>query len=612
MPDCPSQPGSGSKMDWHPVYRQRLPKEEARLILTVLLLAALLRFGGITFDSLWLDEGYQTLASSVGQRLPDFTAIVDQPYLFHFGPPRSLAELILNFRQVDPLCPPLYPVLLNRWMSLFGESDLAIRSLSALFSLSSILAVFWLTRLLFGAGPALFAALLQAVSPFDIHYAQEARMYSLTILLSSLSCATFFKLLGTRRLSAKTWATLFVYAGSTWALINSHYTALFIPLFQALFGLWSCLKRRDWLLFFTLAASWTTVFLFWLPWLDMFRQAASVRGGSFYVSRAPSWWWPLSAFLARVPLNWIVFLAGKRVVAYAVPIYVTSFSFLALALMWTLPQSLRQSFLKRLPESVSALEVDFFRADGPTTSERSMDHSSGTNSHRAASGASIVHKTNATAFAWCWAVLPALFVLLVDVVENRRLIEVSRYLSATAPAIYMLAAVGLAGMMGRQAVRGTKPGYAAVLKDNAAGPMRLAGHRFSTAMAGGIILTVHALFALLNNAYAHAVPQREPWREMAAAVESYCLSEDLILVSQYYDLVCLDRYLTTPVRQVGVSPSQGPNHILRVLSAERRFWLVTAQEGEAVKDMIPARFRAVRELNFSHGLHLRLYEAASP
>lgn len=556
------------------------------MILLVLLLAAGLRFAGITFDSLWLDEGYQTLASSIGQPLPDLTRVGDQPFLFRFGPARPVHELLANFRQVDPLCPPLYPVLLNRWMALFGQSDLSVRSLSAMVSLLSIGAVYWCARLAFGSRAALLSALLQAVSPFDIHYAQEARMYSLTVLLSTLSCSTFLVLLRSTRRSGGTAIALGGYAACTWALINTHYTALFIPLFQGFFAVAYCLMNRRWRLLALLAAGWAAVLVLWLPWLEMFRQAAAVRKGSFYVARSPSWSWPVCSLLIRIPLNWLVFLAGKKVVAYAVPIYLTSASLLALAATAALPGG-----LKKLAGRHSAPQA----ADSPTSPRREHSQLAISPGRLGALEAS---------FIGCWALLPALFVWLTDVIENHRVIEIARYASATAPAIYVLAGAGLAAVLSHW------PNACAAGNGSHERPQGLGRNPSSSQLCpmALCVLLLHALFALVNNAYAHVVPQREPWREMAAQVESLCAADDPILVSQYYDIVCLDRYLKQLRIQIGISPAQGGEHIARLVGSRRRFWLLTAQEGEEARKLIPSRYRPTREIHLSHGLHLRLYE----
>jgi len=524
-------------------------------LLILLMLAAVgLRLAGITFDSLWLDEGYQSMADAVGQRLPDFTALNGEPYLFKFGPPQPLDTVLANFRAVDPLCPPLYAVLLNRWMALFGQGDLAVRLPSTLLSLGQLAVVVFMALRFFGKRAALFAGILVAVSPFDIYYAQEARMYTLTTFMAALSSAALLALLTARSLKGATLAWLPVYVGATWALINSHYTGLFIPLFQGVFSVVYCLFARRRALLAVLCPAWLAVGLLWLPWFDLFKQAAAVRTASFYVAREPSLWWPVWAVVGRIPYNWMVFLSGKQVVAYAVPIYATSVLILLMAACATLP-----GIMAGLPGVKRFLP-------GESSGEGA-----------GVAGADRV----AVAFLWCWALVPALCVWLTDVLEGHRVVEIARYVMATAPAVYVLCGAGLA------AYAGARP------------PDRRSPWVW--------ILGLHVACALINNAYTHAVPHREPWREMARLVEERA-ADDLVLVSQPYDIVCLDRYLSRPVRQIGVTPALPAERLIVQLAGRKRFWLVTAQEGEAIKDMVPARFRLMSQIDLHHALHLRLYE----
>lgn len=529
-----------------------MTSKEIIALFSVLVLAAALRLSGITFDSLWLDESYQTFSETVAEPMPDFTKTPSAPFLFKFGPPQSIGTVLSNFRKVDPLCPPLYAILLNRWLTAFGQSDFAARSLSTLFSMLSLLILYVSSRYFFGWRPALFTALLVAVSPFDIHYAQEARMYGLLLFTSTLSGATLLMLCSrvlaersihlapsadavqNSRLSFELAVLAVVYAISTWALINSHYTALFVVLFQGLYGLWICFRHRNLKLFFILTLAWSAVLVLWLPWFDLFRQAAAARTESFYVIRQPSLWWPFWALIARIPFNWLVFLSGKQVVAYAIPIYLTSATLIAAA-----------SPLARKLQSTTA---------------------------------SNLHLSFCKQFIWMWALMPPLMVWLIDVMEGHKVVEIARYLTATAPAIYLLSGYGMSALM---VVRRWGPA----------------------------LLALHLSCAFINNAYGHMLTQREPWKEMAALVESQVKTDEPLLVSQYYDIVCLDRYLSVPRLQFGVSPALGAEHLAGLLNGYKRFWLITAQEGEAVKDMIPKHFRLSRQTDLRHALHLRLYEA---
>lgn len=514
-----------------------MTRKELTAFLLIFLLAAGLRFAGITFDSLWLDESYQTVSEAVAQPLPDLTRATDQPFLFRFGDPQPTGDLIRRFRSLDPLCPPLYAVLLNCWMKLFGQSDLSIRSLSALFSLASLVILFFTVRSFLPGQAAIAACFLQAISPFDIYYAQEARMYMLETLAALLSCASLLYLLrlglsaisSSGRQRAAAFVAAGIYSVSTCALINSHYTALFCALFQGLFATWLCLRAKRFRLFMWLCIAWAAVLLLWLPWLGLFKQAAAVRTASFYVARAFSWWWPIWAIIARVPFNWLVFLSGRQVVAYAVPIYITSAVFLTL--------SARASVMpEKVREAGESLSLKFF---------------------------------------WAWAIMPPLAMWLVDVLEGHRVVEISRYLIATAPAIYALAGYGAVNLPA------------------------------SFARYCSYLLIVHSICAMVNNAYAHMVPQREPWKQMAALVEKHINTNEPLFVSQHYDIICLDRYLNQARVQIGISPQMGGEHVKKLVSPHQSFWLLTAQDGEAIVSLIPSDYKITKQFDTRHALHLR-------
>lgn len=515
-----------------------------------------LRFTGLTFDSLWLDEAYQTVVESYGNGLADLSALNGQPYLFKEGKPASPHDVLNNFRSVDPLCPPLYALIINRWVTVFGGSDFALRAFSALVSIISLMVVYFLGNTLFGKRVGLCTGLVQAISPFDIAYAQEARMYSLVVLFSALSVGAFL-LLSLRPKSLVSGLFALIYTFATWGLINSHYTGLFIWAFEIMVGVIFALLRKDWLLFAWLSFANLLVLELSLPWYGLFQQAVEVRTASFYVARSFTWWWPIQGLLWRVPLNWVIFLAGKRVTSPAVPIYLLAGILLVAgfrALFSSIAQSIFQKF--RRPSVVDlTLKANY--------------------------------RTSAAALLLSWCVIPALGVWLIDLFESHRVIEISRYVIGTAPAVFLIAGIGVASLI-------KKKGY------------------------GICLVLLFAMFALANNAYAHIVRQREDWRQMAAVVEKLCHSDDLLFVSQYYDIVCLDRYLKHPVRQIGISPAMGQERIAQLISGHLKskqsndsltsFWVLTAMEGDDVFAMIPKEFRIVRAIDLPHALHLRHYQ----
>jgi uncharacterized membrane protein len=533
--------------------------------LLIFVLAAALRFTGITFDSLWLDEGYQTVVESYGNTLPDLFNFKAEPVLFKLDHPAPPAEVLRHFREVDPLCPPFYALLMNRWLAIFGGTDFSIRAFSATISSLSIVATWAFGTAILGPAAGVFAALVQALSPFDIAYAQEARMYSLLVFLATISGASF-TLVCSRKQTWKSALLGILYVSSTWALINTHYTGLFIWAFEIGIGLLLALLRRDWLLGAWLVLLNSCVVIFSLPWLGLFTQAASIRTASFYVSRKPSLWWPIWALFARIPFNWVVFLSGKKVTPIVAPIYLTSVWLLFWGYKCIEPNLLRvwQSFRSHLHNL-------FRRAENPNES--------------ATAESLLGQKDMISLLLVAWCVAPAILLWVVDVVESHRVIEISRYVIGTSPAIFLLVGAGLAYAVRKQ--------------------------RFAFAL-----LITHAVLALTNNAYAHIVHQRENWREAAAIVERLTVPDDIIFVSQYYDVMCLDRYLSRPIRQVGISPSLGKEKVEALISeiakTRKSFWILTAQEGDRIFEMIPGQYKVEFDSDLHHAIHLRRYCRGSP
>ena len=133
------------------------------IFILILALAAFVRFYCLTCSSLWHDEG-NTWA--VAQRSFDQIA-------------RDAAA---------DIHPPGYYWLLKLWAGPFGFSAWGIRSLSALSGLLSVAVVYWIAQEITAGADhyrsefALLASFLAALSPFQVFYSQEARMYALLTL----------------------------------------------------------------------------------------------------------------------------------------------------------------------------------------------------------------------------------------------------------------------------------------------------------------------------------------------------------------------------------------------------------------------------------------------
>lgn len=483
---------------------------------------------GLTFDSLWLDEGYQSIVDAYGRPAADFSRVPDRPFIFKPGSPTSPSEMLQNFRKVDPLTPPLYQLLLNRWIAWFGDRDATLRGLSVFFSTLGVGLLFCFSRRVFGLRAAWFVGLAAAFSGFDRYYGQEVRMYALLQLASLLSCFSLILLLLHYERGRKRIASWLMYVFATWAVINSHYTGLFLVVYEGLLGLACALGRRSVRLLALLCAAWGGVLLLWAPWWQMFRQAAAMRTESFYVARAASLWWPFFALFLQIPINWMTILSAKGTMWFAKPLYVTSF----LALAYGFRAIFRLERRARI------------------------------------AGAMIIG----------WALVPSLVLWVLDVAENHKVIEMARYVMASAPAVYVIGGLGLAALWKRRS--------------------RL----------GIAVVVLHFVLCAANNiAHATINHEREDWRHLAWRLSETVPADELVLVAQHYDIYCLNRYLRTPLRQVGVDTPMSAEALEQVLAGVRQFTLVTAQEGFSFASKIPARYRLVESKVFAHGPTMRRY-----
>jgi uncharacterized membrane protein len=120
-----------------------------------------------------------------------------------------------------------YYVLLSAWSRIVGDSALAARSLSVLAGAAAVLALYALGARLFGRWAGLAAALLLAVNAFFVSWTQQARGYSLLVLLVTLSSLFFV-----RELEEPSRANLIAYVAASVLAVYTHYFATFVLLAQ--------------------------------------------------------------------------------------------------------------------------------------------------------------------------------------------------------------------------------------------------------------------------------------------------------------------------------------------------------------------------------------------
>jgi uncharacterized membrane protein len=181
-------------------------------------LAAVIRFWEIGRQSFWYDES--------------FTVEIAR------GSFRHVFEQVSNTEST----PPLYYVLAWLWARLFGTSEAGLRSLSALLGTLAAVAAYYAAREFFGRRSALIAGALVAVNPFFVWNSQEARSYSLLVLLATLSLWA----LG-RALRLRSGRALLVWALIAALALATHYFAVFLLVPEAIWLLYAVRGRATWL-----------------------------------------------------------------------------------------------------------------------------------------------------------------------------------------------------------------------------------------------------------------------------------------------------------------------------------------------------------------------------
>ena len=174
-------------------------------LVSVILAGAALRFATLDVQSLWGDEGLTA-------------AIVAMPF----------GDAMSTIPDTES-SPPLYYLLVWLWTGALGESEVALRSLSALFGTLTIPVAYAIGAELRSRTAGLMAAALVAGAPLLVWYSQDARPYALLALLSGLSFLYFLR------------GSLWAWALFSALAVATHYFALFTVVPEAL---WLLLRAR--------------------------------------------------------------------------------------------------------------------------------------------------------------------------------------------------------------------------------------------------------------------------------------------------------------------------------------------------------------------------------
>lgn len=222
-----------------------------------------LRFWQIGSQPLWLDEAFSLW-------------LARQPW------PDMIAWIV----RIDQH-PPLYYTLLHGWM-VWGDGEFVVRFLSAWAGILTLPLIYVLGRRMGGNQVGLMTLLLLAVSPFHIHLAQEARMYTWLTLNASAAMLALTRILGEPQAEIGglgrprinlAWP---VYVGFTAAAMLTHNTAVLLPVAINVAAVGLCRRRtRRWWIGWLLAQA--GVLLLWSPWLRAFVTQCRGVYGEFWI-----------------------------------------------------------------------------------------------------------------------------------------------------------------------------------------------------------------------------------------------------------------------------------------------------------------------------------------
>jgi len=140
-------------------HRRRV---EIACVAGIVLIAWGVRVYDLGGKDLWLDE-----ANSVIIAQEDFSGLIE--------------------RLKADSSPPAYYLLLHFWIRTFGDSVVAVRSLSVLFGACLVVGVFLFAKRFLSLQVAVMASVLACLSPIQVLWSQQARMYTLLPLLSLVS-----------------------------------------------------------------------------------------------------------------------------------------------------------------------------------------------------------------------------------------------------------------------------------------------------------------------------------------------------------------------------------------------------------------------------------------
>jgi uncharacterized membrane protein len=220
------------------------------LLITVCIVAFVLRFHNLTLQGLWYDELYSVVLSAK----------------------HSVWNII--FECASDVHPPFFQLCLYAWFKLFPSTEFFARLYPFTVGMFGVVFLYYLGKELYDENTGLTASLFASVNFFLVYYSQEVRSYSQNFALTVLTALLLVKLL-----RKPTVLKSVAYAISVLALAYSHYFGLLMGAVQGIFVIFYLviLKTDNLKSFLKLSVAGLIVVVGYLPWVPIMLNQMKIK-----------------------------------------------------------------------------------------------------------------------------------------------------------------------------------------------------------------------------------------------------------------------------------------------------------------------------------------------
>ena len=295
----------------------KLPKPYI-LVILIVVLAAILRITFALGIPLSGDEVISILQATgqattyqttyLNSHWPDSVPLSELKNLISYSEDYSLRDLFVSLRDAG-MHPPFYYIVLRYLLKYVGNDAFALRLLSIIFSLFSIVCIYQLGTTVCNNKVGLLSALILAISAYGIEYGAMVRPYPLAMLLSIVATTLVYQLCKDGEfviLNSKT----ILYMITILIGLYTIYHFLFVVIFHLVMVVAHNIRNKKGL--FRVVVLYGFVALCYLPWLPfLLGQMKIINAGSYYFHKKSGSPLFLSLFNSIVYINFLQSVRGE-------------------------------------------------------------------------------------------------------------------------------------------------------------------------------------------------------------------------------------------------------------------------------------------------------------